>query len=134
TASVTVLAIGPAVSWLLESGKIPDRLTSPTVGLMPTVELKLPGFNIEPEVSVPMEAMQKLHATATPEPALDPPVGVDILYGFRTCPPRELYPEGIPSVIKLANSVIFTFPKIMAPASRSCFTIKASSPAELFAS
>ena len=46
---------------------------------MPTVELKLPGFKIEPDVSVPMDAVQKLHATATPDPALDPPVGADML-------------------------------------------------------
>ncbi|MOA02642.1 hypothetical protein D3C78_1221040 [compost metagenome] len=79
TASRTVLAIGPAVSCVLERGRIPERLSSPTVGLMPIMEPKLPGLRIDPEVSVPTETVQKLQATATAEPALEPPVGVDIL-------------------------------------------------------
>ena len=35
-ASATVRAIGPAVSWLCAIGMMPARLTSPSVGLMPT--------------------------------------------------------------------------------------------------
>jgi hypothetical protein len=35
-ASVTDLAIGPAVSWSAVNGITPYRLTRPTVGLMPT--------------------------------------------------------------------------------------------------
>ncbi|MNC76896.1 hypothetical protein D3C75_1287170 [compost metagenome] len=51
----------------------------PTVGLMPITEPRLPGLRIEPEVSVPTDTVQKLQATATAEPALEPPVGVEIL-------------------------------------------------------
>ncbi len=58
---------------------MPERLIMPTVGLIPMTEPRLPGFRIEPEVSVPTDTVQKLQATATAEPALEPPVGVDIL-------------------------------------------------------
>ncbi|MNN89721.1 hypothetical protein D3C81_2075770 [compost metagenome] len=58
---------------------MPDRLISPTVGLRPTMPPRLLGFKMEPEVSVPTDTVQKLQATATAEPALEPPVGVDIL-------------------------------------------------------
>ena len=71
-ASVTVRAIGPAVSCVCEIGIIPARLTSPTVGLMPTIEFADEGQTIEPSVSVPTETAQKFAATATAEPELEP--------------------------------------------------------------
>ena len=71
-ASVTVRAIGPAVSWLCEIGMIPERLISPSVGLMPTSELAFDGQTIEPSVSVPIAAAQRLAAAAAPEPELEP--------------------------------------------------------------
>ena len=71
-ASATVRAIGPAVSWLCAIGMMPARLTSPTVGLMPTRPQLDDGQTIEPSVSVPIAAAQKLAAAATPEPELDP--------------------------------------------------------------
>src|SRR3954471_21352014 len=70
--SVTVLAIGPAVSWVFATGIIPLRLSNPTVGLKPTIPQKDAGLMIDPLVSVPIAAAQKLPATATAEPALEP--------------------------------------------------------------
>ncbi|MNW20948.1 hypothetical protein D3C71_2215950 [compost metagenome] len=58
---------------------MPERLSMPTVGLIPMIEPRLPGLRMEPEVSVPTDTVQKLQATATAEPALEPPVGVDML-------------------------------------------------------
>ena len=71
-ASVTVLAKGPAVSWLWEIGIIPDRLNNPTVGLMPTTPFTDAGQVTEPSVSVPTATTQRFAETATPEPALEP--------------------------------------------------------------
>src|SRR6266508_906634 len=72
-ASVTVRASGPAVSWSAVIGKIPLRLTSPTVGLMPTTPLDEPGLRIEPDVSVPIATATRLADTAIPDPELEPP-------------------------------------------------------------
>jgi len=53
-------------------GMMPDRLTRPTVGLIPTMEFAEAGQMIEPSVSVPIAAAQRSAATATPDPELDP--------------------------------------------------------------
>ena len=53
-------------------GITPYRLTRPTVGLMPTSMFALAGLRIEPDVSVPTLASQKL--AAVPIPELEPPV------------------------------------------------------------
>ena len=50
----------------------PARLVSPTVGLMPTTELKLAGHRIEPSVSVPSATATKFAATDIAGPLLDP--------------------------------------------------------------
>src|ERR1700689_1203071 len=71
-ASATVRPIGPAVSWLWEIGIIPARLTSPTVGLIPTIPFADDGQTIEPSVSDPTATAQRLAETAAPEPELDP--------------------------------------------------------------
>jgi hypothetical protein len=71
-ASATHLAIGPAVSWLMEIGTIPLRLNKPNVGLMPTMPLVWAGQMMEPSVSVPMAAAQKLAETAAPDPDEEP--------------------------------------------------------------
>ena len=60
------------MSWVNEIGIIPDRLISPTVGLIPTIPFALDGHTIEPLVSVPIAKTVKLAETATPEPELDP--------------------------------------------------------------
>ena len=71
-ASVTVRHIGPGVSCVYEIGTIPERLISPTVGFIPTMPLLFEGHTIEPLVSVPIAAMQRLAETATPDPELEP--------------------------------------------------------------
>src|SRR5437867_3607400 len=91
-ASRTVRAIGPAVSCVCEMGITPDRLTRPTVGLMPTMPLIEEGLMIEPLVSVPMAAAHRLVATATAEPELEPEVLRFNTYGFLVSPPRPLQP------------------------------------------
>ena len=56
---------------------MPDRLHSPTVGLIPTTPLIEEGHMMDPPVSVPMVRAARLADTATPEPELDP-------HGFRS--------------------------------------------------
>ena len=51
---------------------IPERLTSPTVGLIPTMPLIDEGQMTEPFVSVPIASGQRLAETATAEPELEP--------------------------------------------------------------
>src|SRR4051812_4118020 len=89
-ASATVRACGPTVSWVCEMGMTPWRLVSPTVGLMPTTPLLEDGLMIEPSVSLPNEATQRLADTETPEPELEPPGERSRTYGLRVCPPRAL--------------------------------------------
>jgi hypothetical protein len=48
-ASATVRAIGPAVSWVAEIGRMPVRLTRPTVGRRPTSPCAADGLTIEPD-------------------------------------------------------------------------------------
>ena len=71
-ASVTVRAIGPAVSWDIEIGMMPLRLTTPTVGLRPTRPLTAAGHRMLPSVSVPTPSAARLAVTAVPVPALEP--------------------------------------------------------------
>jgi hypothetical protein len=56
-------------------GMMPARETRPTVGLKPTTPFAEEGPTIEPSVSVPTAAAQRLAAVATPEP-LDEPLGL----------------------------------------------------------
>ena len=71
-ASRTVRVIGPAESCECEIGMMPERLQSPTVGLIPTMPLIEEGHMIEPPVSVPIVSAARLAAAATPEPELEP--------------------------------------------------------------
>src|SRR5688572_15096145 len=91
-ASATVLAIGPAVSWLWAIGMMPARLTRPTVGFSPTIALQAAGDVIEPSVSVPIPTTQKFAATAPAVPELDPDGVLSSAYGFLPWPPRALHP------------------------------------------
>ena len=68
--SVTVRAMGPAVSWSMVMGMMPWRLMRPIVGRNPTIMAALDGPRTEPLVSVPMLAAQ--NPAATPPPAADP--------------------------------------------------------------
>ena len=60
------------MSWSAVIGMTPYRLMRPTVGLMPTSMFWFDGLRIEPDVSVPTFAAQKL--TLVPAPELEPPV------------------------------------------------------------
>ena len=60
----------------------PDRLVNPTVGLIPTTELRDDGQRMEPSVSDPSVTAAMLAAAATPGPALDPHGLADRTYGF----------------------------------------------------
>ena len=71
--SITFLVIGPEVSKVLEIGTIPVLLTSPIVGLSPTIEFKEEGERIDPDVSDPSATDDKLAEIATPLPELEPP-------------------------------------------------------------
>src|SRR5512140_3871534 len=125
-ASVTVRAIGPAVSGVCEIGMITLRLTSPTVGLIPTSEHVADGLTIEPVVSEPIAAAQKLDATAAAEPELDPDGVRSSAYGLRHCPPRPLQPLEEWGLRKFAHSLRFVLPRITAPAARNRSTRNAS--------
>ena len=85
-ASATDRAIGPAVSWLCAIGTIPVRLTSPTVGLIPTSPLTFEGETIDPSVSVPTPTAARLAATATPVPELEPEGLRSSAYGIAGLP------------------------------------------------
>ena len=85
-ASVTVRAIGPAVSWLWAIGMIPLRLTSPIVGFIPTRPHAAAGIRIEPPPSEPVAHGTRPAATAAAEPPEDPP-GVRVKsQGLRVIP------------------------------------------------
>ena len=105
---------------------MPLRLTSPSVGLMPTMPLMPDGQTTEPSVSVPTATTVRFAAAATAEP-LDDPQGVLVVsYGFRVCPPRLLQPLDERFERKLAHSLRLALPRITAPASRSRLTRNAS--------
>src|SRR5256885_2008339 len=104
----------------------PDRLTRPSVGLIPTVPKHGAGETIEPSVSVPIATAQRLAATATPEPELDPDGVRSRAYGLRHCPPRPLQPLDDRVERKFAHSERFALPSSTAPAARSRSTRKAS--------
>src|SRR5262245_8243113 len=118
--------MGPAVSCECATGITPERLTSPTVGLMPTMPVIEDGQMIEPSVSVPIATAQRFAETATPEPELEPQGLRSGSNGFRHCPPRALQPLVERVERKFAHSDRFALPRITAPASRIRSTTKAS--------
>ena len=71
-ASRTVRVIGPSVSRLGLPRNIPNRLTSGSVGLSPTVLVCAAGPRIEPPVSSPIVTVAKFAAAAMPLPHEDP--------------------------------------------------------------
>src|SRR5687768_9623071 len=105
---------------------IPDRLTRPTVGLMPTRCETADGHTIDPSVSVPTPAAARFAATADPVPELEPHGLRSSAYGFFTCPPRPLQPLLDFVERKFAHSLRFVFARITAPAARKRSTTNAS--------
>src|SRR5450756_255761 len=105
---------------------IPALLTSPTVGLIPTMPLADDGQTIEPSVSVPMAAAQRLADTPPPEPELEPHGFRSSTYGFFAWPPRPLHPLDECVERKFAHSLRFVFPRRIAPAALSFAAMNAS--------
>ena len=107
------------------------RLTSPTVGLKPTIPFTAAGQVIDPSVSVPIAAGAMPAATATPLPVEEPQPFRSSACGLRVCPPIALQPE-IESLDRIfAHSERLVLPRITAPAARSRATIGASRPVTL---
>jgi len=73
-------------------GIIPERLTRPTVGLIPAKPLEDDGQTMDPSVSVPMPAAARLAEMPAPVPELDPQGFLSRAYGLRVRPPRPLHP------------------------------------------
>jgi hypothetical protein len=118
--------MGPVTSWLWAIGMTPERLVSPSVGLIPTMEQAEAGDTMEPSVSVPSAAAHRLAATAAADPELDPLGLRSSTYGLPVCPARPDHPleDWLPR--KLAHSDRLALPRMMAPARRSRSTVKAS--------
>src|SRR4051812_29375973 len=98
---------------------MPERLTSPSVGLIPTRPHADDGQTIEPSVSVPTATAHRLAAVAAPEPELEPQAFRSSAYGLRVCPPRALQPLVECVERKFAHSLRFVLPRRTAPESRS---------------
>src|SRR4029079_19350316 len=107
-------------------GITPDRETSPSVGLMPTIPQVDDGHIIEPSVSVPTAIAARFAAIAEPEPAAEPHGFRSRMYGLCVCPSRPDQPLEDFVERKFAHSLRFVFPRMTAPAARSCCTTKAS--------
>src|SRR5262245_46448077 len=97
---------------------IPLRLTSPTVGLIPTSPATAAGQMMLPSVSVPTPAAARLAATAVPVPELDPQGLRSSAYGLLVWPPRALHPDVERVERMFAHSLRLVLPRITAPASR----------------
>ena len=95
---------------------MPRRLTSPLVGLMPTMPQALAGLTIEPSVSVPIASGASPAATPAADPELDPDGLRSSAYGFAVWPPRVDQPLVEWVERKLAHSDRFALPMITAPA------------------
>lgn len=81
------------------------------------------GPRTEPPVSLPKASGANHAASAAPEPP-DEPAGPRVRScGFRVCPPSELKPFDLPLS---ANSLVFAFAKMMAPAARNFAVMNAS--------
>ena len=102
--------MGPAVSWEYEIGIIPDLLTSPTVGFIPTIPLTDAGQLIDPLVSVPIDIFKTPEETATAEPELEPHGLLFFPCVLKVCPPILDQPLIDLVDLKLAHSDKFVLP------------------------
>ncbi len=69
-----------------QAGTTPAVGTRPRVGFRPTMPLKAAGTRPEPAVSVPRAKSTMPRATATAEPALEPPLIRSGSWALRTAP------------------------------------------------
>ncbi len=122
------------MSWLWLIGTMCVRLTSPTVGLSPTMPLSEAGQVIEPSVSEPIAASVSPAATAAPLPDEEPHGSRSSAKGLRVWPPIALQPEIEAEERMFAHSDRLVLPRITAPAARSRATSGASRLVTLAAS
>src|SRR5262245_55092613 len=125
-ASVTLRAIGPAVSWSALIGTTPWRLHRPSVGLMPTSPFAPDGQTIDPSVSVPTAATARSAAATTPEPELEPHGLRSRTYGMFVWQPTPLQPLEDGPDRKFAHSERLALPMMIAPAALSWCAMNAS--------
>src|SRR6185437_4638548 len=118
-ASCTLRQIGPA-RMLRPVPIMPLRLTSSSVGAIPTRLLTDEGQRIDTTVSSPIAQVTRLAATEVADPALDIPGSRSVSYGLQKVPPKELR---APSV---AYSARLALARMMAPAALSRLTKVAS--------
>ena len=123
TASAIVRAMGPPISRFRNSGTMPARLVNPMVERMPTRLVCDDGPRMELPVSVPRPTAPKLAATAAAVPPLEPAGTRSSAYGLRVYPGSS---EPTVSNGLQANSAMLDFASMIAPASRSLRTMKAS--------
>src|SRR5690349_17548488 len=100
-------------------GIMPERGTSPRVGLMPTIPHVDEGQITEPSVSVPTPITAKLAAIAEPVPDDEPHGLRSRMYGLCVWPPRPDQPLDECSERKFAHSLKLVLPSKTAPAARS---------------
>src|SRR3954465_3033832 len=100
-------------------GMMPARLTSPTVGLIPTRPFAEEGHTMDPSVSVPIPTAARFEDMPAPVPELEPHGFRSSAYGFLVCPPRPLHPLVEWLERMFAPSLQLVFPRITAPASRN---------------
>src|SRR5215468_5953265 len=96
---------------------MPSVLTTPSVGLIPTMPCSPAGTRPEPAVSVPIAISASPVATATADPALDPPLMNSGLRLSGTAP----YGDRVPTR-PVANWSRLVLPTTTAPAARSAAT------------
>ena len=119
-------------SWLLKWHRLRAKLVPYWVyGVHPLTDA---GQVIEPSVSVPSAIGAKFKATATAEPELEPHGLRVTSWALWVCPPIALQPDDEYDERKLAHSLKFALPKIIAPAWRNCLTTTASLLVTLFLS
>src|SRR5581483_9946352 len=82
---------------------------------MPTVPVKAAGWRIEPPVSVPVAARQRLAATAAAEPPEEPPGVNGVLAPFRRQGEMTLPKNDVSFDEPIANSSQFVLPSSTAP-------------------
>src|SRR5699024_5749809 len=95
----------------------PKRDTSPYVGFIPTTPQNAAGWRIEPPVSEPSANFTCPAATAAAGPPLDPPGTWSVFQGLRVDWKLDFSLEE-----PMANSSIFNFPIVTAPAPLSFST------------
>src|SRR6266513_2409208 len=105
---------------------MPERLTRPNVGLMPTIPHADDGQTMDPSVSVPIAPAHMFADTAPPEPELDPQGFLSSTNGFFAWPPRPLQPLDECVDLMFAHSLRLALPSSTAPAERSFAAMKAS--------